>query len=121
MIFVKSRNKWKRSKLSAAEKRVHFDTIREIISLISAEDLAQAQMICKQMHQKVQCSCTLHPISHFLLAHIALKANDPKACVNECWVGFWAPFASFSRRVGADPRRRFFGLGPIRSSVQSRS
>lgn len=120
MIFSNSRLNWRNSTLSDAEKREHFNTVRQILALVTAREFVQAKQTCQQMHNKVQCSCILHPISHLLLAHIALKSNDPNAFITECWVGFWAPLASFSRKIGANPRRRFFGVGPIRSSGQNR-
>ena len=121
MKFSDWKENWKNLRLSKEEKKQRRKDIQQILSLIGEKQYNQANILCQKMHGKVQLSCSLHPISHLILANIALKKGENELFLEQCWLTFWAPLASFSRRMGADPSRRFFGLGPIRSSAQNRS
>ena len=121
MNFSDWKENWKKLRLSKEEKKQRRRDIQQIQSLIAEKQYHQANILCQKMHGQVQMSCFLHPFSHLLLANIALKTGDNHLFLEQCWLTFCAPVASFSRRIGADPRRRFFGLGPIRFSEQNHS
>ena len=121
MSFSSYKAKWTRSRLSKETKKQRWDEIQQIILLIDEKKFHQAKFQCQKIHDKAQFSCIIHPISHILLAKIAFKMGNNRSFCEQCWLSIWAPLASFSRRLGADPRRRFFGLGPIRFSEQNHS
>ena len=100
--------------MSPAQKDDLRAELAKIRSLLGENRLGEARELALLLHGNAQLSCRFHPRSHLILAEIARREGDFPLFVEQIWLGLAAPLASFSRRIGANPRRRFFGLGPIR-------
>ena len=120
MKFSAYKANWYKFRLSPESKKQCWHEIQLIMSLIEERKLEEASILAQRVHSQVQYSCSLHPITHLVLAQIAFHNGEKRLFLNQCWLTIWAPLASFSRRLGADSRRRFFGLGPRRFAEQNR-
>ena len=109
--------KWKKSGISSMEKDALRKKLMRVYALLGENRIEEAKIMALEIHANSQESCLYHPLSHISLAAIAIKGRNLQQFTEQSWLAILAPLASFSRRMGGDPNRRFFGLGPIRSDV----